>query len=70
MAKLDLVYIGKFTIKDLNINSIYKFKNGELNIKDINRDNLLDKSQNHLDRCEYAVFVNGGCNKILKHIKI
>ena len=29
MPKLDLVYVGRFTIKDLDANSRYKFDNKE-----------------------------------------
>lgn len=70
MAKLDLVYIGKFTIKDLDGNSYSKYKLGELPFEDITRNNLLHKSRNLLDRCEYAVFVENAKRKVLKKISL
>lgn len=70
MAKLDLVYIGKFTIKDLSLNSFYRYKEGEISFEDITRDNIKKESQNLLDRCEYAVFVEGYKKKVLKKISL
>jgi hypothetical protein len=70
MAKLDLVYIGKFTINDLEGNSYSKYKSGELVIEDIERNDLLHKSRNLLDRCEYAVFVEKTKRKVLKKISL
>lgn len=70
MAKLDLVYIGKFTIKDLNVTSRIKFNNNELNVEDITKNNLDSKSKDYLDRCAYAIFICNYKRKILKNINI
>ena len=67
MPKLDLVYIGKFTVKDLDANSRYKFDNKELSIDDINESNLLKYNKKYLDRCAYAYFTDGNNKKILKN---
>jgi hypothetical protein len=70
MAKLDLVYIGKFTVKDLDPNSRNKYVSGELKIEDIDKNNLLFKSRDYLDRCAYAVFVENNNRKILKKLNL
>lgn len=70
MAKIDLVYIGKFTVKDLDANSRSRYNTGELDFNDIGKDNLLHKSRNLLDRCSYAVFVENSKRKILKNLNI
>jgi hypothetical protein len=70
MAKLDLIYIGKFTIKDLDANSRNKYISGDLKIEDVSKNNLLFKSRTLLDRCGYAVFVDNNNRKILKNITL
>ncbi len=70
MAKLDLIYIGKFTVKDLDANSRSKYTSGELKIEDISKNNLLFKSRDYLDRCGYAVFVENNKRRILKNITL
>jgi hypothetical protein len=66
MPKLDLVYVGRFTIKDLDANSRYKFDNKELSIEDIDSSNLIHYNKKYLDRCAYAYFTDGKNKKILK----
>lgn len=69
MPKLDLVYIGKFTIKDLDANSRYKYGINKITINDICSDLLLNESKKYMDRCEFAYFTDGKNKKILKNIK-
>lgn len=70
MPKLDLVYVGKFTIKDLDHSFRKKYELGEVSINDICLEMLLIESQKYMDRCWYAEFVNGSNKKILKNFKL
>lgn len=70
MPKLDLVYVGKFTVKDLDHSIRRKYELGDLSIDDICLEMLLDESQKYMDRCRYAEFVNGSNKKILKNFKL
>lgn len=70
MPKLDLVYVGIFTVKDLDHSFRRKYESGELSIDDICLNVLLDQSKKYMDRCRYAEFRNGSDIKILKNLKI
>lgn len=70
MPKLDLVYVGKFTVKDLDCSFRKKYESGELSIDDICLEVLLDQSKKYMDRCAYAEFINGSNKKILKNFKL
>lgn len=70
MPKLDLVYVGKFTVKDLDHSFRRKYELGELSIDDVCLDVLLTESKKYMDRCAYAEFKNGSNIKILKNLKI
>lgn len=70
MAQLEIVYIGKFGLKDLDSISRSKYLNNMLSFDEISKDNLNKDSKKLYDRCEYAVFKDGKNKIIIKHIKL